>query len=175
MSWKTHVSNIAKKANRMLGFLRRSLKTTNKGLKEHAYKALVRPILEYSNTIWDPYYDNDIGALEKIQSRAARWVSHRYRRTSHISEIMTSLEWPTLQQRRKTARLEVFFKYNRGQIRVESDHLPRRKETQPTTQTRSYHDAQYEGPWTHMTIQTEGIFPAQCSRVEQPAKGGCCC
>ena len=40
-----------------------------------AYLSLVRPSLEYAASAWDPYLIKDITAIEKIQRRAARWVT----------------------------------------------------------------------------------------------------
>ena len=45
--WNTHISNICTKANRTLGFLRRTLYSCPQDVKEAAYKGMVRPILEY--------------------------------------------------------------------------------------------------------------------------------
>ena len=54
LRWNTHVSNICTKANRTLAFLRRSLYVCPQEVKEAAYKGLVRPVLEYSGSVWDP-------------------------------------------------------------------------------------------------------------------------
>ena len=54
LKWHTHVSNICSKANRTLGFLRRNLAACPKAVKESAYKGLVRPVLEYGSSVWDP-------------------------------------------------------------------------------------------------------------------------
>ena len=35
--------------------------------KAKAYLALVRPILEYSSTVWDPYLIKNINEIEKVQ------------------------------------------------------------------------------------------------------------
>ena len=43
------------KANRSLGFLRRNLSSCPEGVKEAAYKALVRPHVEYASSVWDPH------------------------------------------------------------------------------------------------------------------------
>ena len=45
LKWNTHVSNICTKANRAIGFLRRTLFSCPKNVKEAAYKGMVRPIL----------------------------------------------------------------------------------------------------------------------------------
>ena len=52
-------------------------------------------------SVWDPHTQADIKTLEKVQRRAARWVTSRYRQTSCVDSILTDLDWPTLQNRRK--------------------------------------------------------------------------
>ena len=46
LKWNTHISNICTKANRTLGFLRRTLFSCPQHVKEAAYKGMVHPILE---------------------------------------------------------------------------------------------------------------------------------
>ena len=50
-----HISNVTTKATRTLGLFRTSLKINSTSVKEWAYKATIRPILEYSCSVWDPY------------------------------------------------------------------------------------------------------------------------
>ena len=69
-------------------------------LKETAYKTFVRPILEYVSSSWAPFNDTDNGKIEKVQRRAARFVMNDYRRTSSVTEMLTNLDWDTLQERR---------------------------------------------------------------------------
>ena len=57
LRWNTHISNICTKANRTLGFLRRTLFSCPQNVKEAAYKGMVRPILEYGSSVWDPHPD----------------------------------------------------------------------------------------------------------------------
>ena len=38
------------------------------------YKALVRPHVEYANSVWSPYKKGDTEAIEKIQKRATKLV-----------------------------------------------------------------------------------------------------
>ena len=54
LSWKSHVTRISKTANKSLGFLRRNLKAKNPQLRERAYKAIVRPQLEYAALVGIP-------------------------------------------------------------------------------------------------------------------------
>ena len=54
LNWDQHINNICNKANKTLGFLGRNLKISNSSIKERAYKAFVRPTLEYASSVWDP-------------------------------------------------------------------------------------------------------------------------
>ena len=53
-----HVNTKVMKANRSLRFLRRNLSSCPEGVKEAAYKALVRPHMEYASSVWDPRLKN---------------------------------------------------------------------------------------------------------------------
>ena len=108
--WTEHIESITLKGNRLLGFLRRNLKIGSKTIKEQAYKMLLRPCLEYACTVWDPHTDTDCEKLERVQRRAARWVLNRHRNTSSVGEMLETLEWPSLADRRQRARLGMLYK-----------------------------------------------------------------
>ena len=78
--WNDHVNEITAKTNKTLHFLRRNLRICSAKSKERAYKALVRPIVEYSAIVWDPCVAKNIKQVEMIQRRAARSVLGRYDR-----------------------------------------------------------------------------------------------
>jgi len=59
-SWNKHVDSVVSKANGTSGFLWRNLQISSPSLKTTAYTSLVRPVLEYASTVWDPYI-NDVG------------------------------------------------------------------------------------------------------------------
>ena len=71
LKWRSHINQIASSADRTLGFIRRNLRNCDEHFKATAYISLVRSVLEYSSTVWDPYEDEDIKRLEKIQQKAA--------------------------------------------------------------------------------------------------------
>ena len=104
LSWKKHIDSISTKASKTLGFLRRNLKVGSIAIKDQAYKAMVRPQLEYACEVWDPHTANNIQSLEKIQRRAARWVVNCYRQTSSVGDMLEELEWQPLEDRRRRTR-----------------------------------------------------------------------
>jgi len=122
LSWNDHISNITKKANNTLAFLRRNLQLKSRNIKTQAYSGLVRPILEYAASVWDPYTKSNINKIEMIQRRAARYVCNDYRRTSSVTEMLQQLGWKSLEQRRKIIRLIMMYKLLNGL--VASDGLP---------------------------------------------------
>ena len=157
MQWDFHIDSISKKASKTLGFVRRNLKICNKKTKETAYKALVRPILEYSATVWDPCTANEIEALEKIQRRAARWVSNRHHQTSCVDSILESMNWPSLQQRRKKGRLEMFYKLHSGLVTIDSEYLP--KPSGNRLSSRKNNDLSYDIPTCSTRYRKMSFFP----------------
>ena len=58
-SWGCHVANVTKTAYQKLGFVRRNLQGAPKRTKATAYTCLVRPGMEYTAPIWDPYLQED--------------------------------------------------------------------------------------------------------------------
>ena len=99
LRWNTHISNICTKANRTLCFLRRTLFSCPQDVKEAAYKGMVRPILEYGSSVWDPYTDKLPEELEKVQNRAVRFVTRNYvYETGGMTGILGQLKWESLKK-----------------------------------------------------------------------------
>ena len=111
-----HISNTTNAGNKMLGFVRRNLRVNSKSAREKAYKMLVRPKVEYAASVWDPHTKDQISSIEKIQRRAARVVSNDHRKTSSVSKMLKELDWPTLENRRKAARLTTLYKIRKGAV-----------------------------------------------------------
>ena len=74
LKWATHIKEICSKASSRLGFIKRNLQHCPLTTRKNAYLALVRSSLEHGAAIWDPHYKNDIDRIEKIQSRAIRFI-----------------------------------------------------------------------------------------------------
>ena len=93
-----------------MGFIRRNLRHSKKDFKQTAYISLVRSVMEYACTVWDPYLKKDIDKLEGVQRRAARFVASDYRRHSSVTKMMKDLKWQPLHERRREKRLIFFHK-----------------------------------------------------------------
>ena len=106
---KVHYSNC------LLGFLKRNLPKNNscQTIREHSYRQLILPTLNYCATIWDPHHHNAINQIKMIQHHAARFVLNcpwcRYHHNS-ITHMLTELQWPTLQTLRTDARFILLYK-----------------------------------------------------------------
>ena len=106
LKWNTYVSNISTKANRTLGFLRRNLSACPQDAKESAYKGLVHPVLEYGSSVWDPSSMLLQEELEKVQKRAAKFITGNYiYETGSMTGILEQLKWKSLEKRRRDSRI----------------------------------------------------------------------
>ena len=104
LSWSPHVSDICKKARRLIGLLyRRFYKNTDTSTLLHLFKTFVRPHLEYCSTVWDPHLLGDIEALEKVQRFGLRMCLKKWDADRH--QVCELSQTPPLSTRRKVARL----------------------------------------------------------------------
>ena len=106
LSWNSHIDRTTKKANSMLGFLRRNLRINNSDTKAAAYKTLFRPNLKYCASVWSPY----TAAIEMVQRRATRYATNRYHNTSCVTDMLQDLDWGSLESRRVKIQLTLLFK-----------------------------------------------------------------
>jgi hypothetical protein len=154
LKWDTHINSTTSKASRTLGFVRRNLKICSRKAKASAYKALVRPLLEYASPVWDPVTTTCIDSLEKIQRRAARWAMQDFRRTSSVDDMLQELNWPSLQLRRKAARLTTLYKYKKGLFHIDTRYAPTTNQKKSRRQTNSQ---AYDVP-SHRTVYRQQTF-----------------
>ena len=135
LSWGSHIDRITGTAHKTLGFVKRNIKTKMSGVREAAYTTLVRPQLEYAAAIWDPHHKDKIDQIEKVQRRAARWTSCNFDTRASVSDLLETLGWRSLQQRRADARLCLFFKIVNNMVAVS---LPDYIQPNPRTSRRGH-------------------------------------
>ena len=105
-----HVNRVTKKANSMLGFLRRNLRHASEEAKTKALISMVRPNLDYCCTICISHHQDQKYRVEMVRRRVARFVTNRYRTTSSVTEMLDYLGWETHEARRTKLQLTVFTK-----------------------------------------------------------------
>ena len=142
LRWNTHVSNVCTKANRTLGFLRRNLYSCPEEVKEAAYKGLVRPVLDYGSSVWDPPGVVLQEELESVQKRAARFVTGNYNyETGRMTGFFVQLKWESLKKMRKDNRLILLYKGLKGKASVPTDDLITK-----TRRCRNQHSMAFQTP-----------------------------
>ena len=94
-----------------MGVIKRNLANCNQEVKVTAYQAIVRPLLEYATSAWDPHGKGHINALETVQRQAARFRKKEFgKEPGTVSRLMSELDWQSLETRRKISRVTMFFK-----------------------------------------------------------------
>ena len=93
LSFNQHVDNVCKKANAVLGFVRRNFKSCSRKIKEDLYFTYVKPVLEYAAAVWAPHTRRSINKLEFVQRRAARFVMNNYCQSNSVSNMLSYLHW----------------------------------------------------------------------------------
>ena len=113
LTWNDHIQKTVTSANKTMGFLRRNIRTKDPGIREIAYKTLVRPVLEYSFRVWSP-----CTKIEIVQRRVARWTLGRFSPYDSVSSMLGELGWRSVEERCTDARLCLFYKIVHGLVAV---------------------------------------------------------
>ena len=156
LRWDKHINNISNKASSVLGLLKRNLANCPTDVKSTAYKALVRPVLEYASAVWDPHHQCDVDKLESIQRRAARFCMADYSYKSSVNSMLQKLDWPLLKTRRHNTRLHMLYKINNNLVAINKDSL-----LVPSTRinTRLNHDMSFQIPYAKKNVYKNSFFP----------------
>ena len=101
-------------------------------------------------------YQKDKAALERVQRKAARFVTGNYDRTTSVTEMLQDLQWDTLETMRRHARLSTIYKMCHGLLDGDwGDYLITSKERR----TRGSHDFKFIVPKGHKDIFRFSFFP----------------
>ena len=140
LKWSHHINTVCKKASSTLGFIRRNLYHCPQQTRHTAYITLVRSVLDYGSTIWDPHLKCDIEKLERIQRQGARFITNDYksREVGSMTKMLEELDLKPMHQRRKDLRLTFLYKIVEGLVPAvpSEDYLtPQRNKRRITERT----------------------------------------
>ena len=98
LTWNHHIDQIISTANCYLAFIMRNMHQCPNHTKTTACKTLVRPLLEYYSSVWDPQSILLINKLEMVQRRAAHFYINAFKTKDKgcVTNMLTRLEWDTL-------------------------------------------------------------------------------
>jgi hypothetical protein len=113
LEFTEHIEIVAKKANQIMGTIRRNFSELNKTTFNLLYKSLVRPHMEYAQEVWSPRWKKDQDKLEKVQRRATKLVMGL--RQLPYEQRLRELNLPTLKHRRLRGDLITMYKITHGQ------------------------------------------------------------
>ena len=97
-----HIATATKKANHILGIIKISYQTRDAATISTLYKAMVRPHLEYANSIWGPFYKGDIKKAEAVQHRATKLIPEL--KDKPYEDRLKALQLTSLTYRRRKGR-----------------------------------------------------------------------
>ena len=109
LKWDKQYNKIISKANRTLFMLRRVLKQADTKTRQIAYFSLVRPLLEYGCTVWDPFLKKDIKRFEKVQNAALRFI-FKIKGQVSFTELRENIGMDSLAKRRRDLRCNFYMK-----------------------------------------------------------------
>ena len=121
LSFDQHISNITKKANQMLGIIKRTFNYMDKEIFSKLYKALVRSHLEYGNVVWSPHLKRQSLQIESIQRRATKLVPEC--REMDYNQRLRYLKLYSLKGRRERGDLIQVYKIFKGNDDIKPENI----------------------------------------------------
>ena len=112
-----HIISSVKKANKLLGLISRTLDYKSSDSILPLYKALVRPLLEFGSSFWNPYQQKDIDIIERVQRRVTKLIPHV--RNLEYNQRLSMLGLESLECRRMKIDMVQLYKILRGIDKVD--------------------------------------------------------
>ena len=109
-SWTEHINSICDKAWARLNLMRTLKFRVSRRSLEKMYISYVRPLIEYSDSVWDNCSTESKNQLESIHIEAARVITGATKLCS-IEKRFADLGWESLQKRGNKHKLVIFYKF----------------------------------------------------------------
>jgi len=112
LTFEDHICKKVKKANALMGVIRRTFNHLDKEVFKQLFVSIVRPHLEYGAPIWNPHHKHLITLVENVQRRATKQIPGM--RNLSYKERLKLLLLPTLEYRRYRGDMIEAFKMAHG-------------------------------------------------------------
>jgi len=155
LSWTKHINTIAAKANRASAFVHRNLRGCPREVQRTCYTGIVRPLVEYASTVWDPHQANLINTLEKTQRRAARRICQDFSPYSSASNLVRQLELDTLKSRRSVAKATMIYKMKNTLVDIDTSNV-----LLPSIRSSRGVKSKFQVPHTRTNTLLHSFFPS---------------
>jgi hypothetical protein len=149
----TYIDTITNKANSTRAFVQRNLPYCPRSIKATCYTTLVRPLVEYACTIWDPHTAQNIRKLEAVQRRSARFVMNNYTQSSSVTSMLDTLQWSSLEERRGRCKAIMMNRIVNGLVAIPPSDL------HPTSSAARGHTNRFMVPYAMTLIYKQSFFP----------------
>ena len=171
LNFSPYICQIVKKAFHRIFLLLRYFKSHDIKLLSLAYKIYVRPMLEYSTTVWSPHTKSNINMIEKVQRYFTRKILDNSSLPYH--ERLKILHLETLETRRQKNDLTMVYKIFHNEVDIVASHFF----TLSTSNTRRLHKFKLTPDTFRLKLKkyffTQRVIPLwnnlPCSIVDLPS------
>ena len=112
LTFDNHISRIVKKANAIVGMIRRSFVHLDAEIFKRLFTSIVRPHLEYGAPVWNPHTKKNIDIIENVQRRSSKRIPGM--QNLSYAERLRRLKLPTLSYRRYRGDMIEMYKISHG-------------------------------------------------------------
>ena len=165
---KKHVHKICGKANQTRQFWQRNLVACKPKIKLQCYNTFIRPIVEYSSSVWDPVGNNQLTKqTESVQGKATQWITNNWNYDISSRQIAKELQLQSLSEQRELARLKLLHSIYWGQKFVPQSIIPERT-WYTTIRFKSVYSRVgcYNNSFIPYTVKQWILFPREVVNIE---------
>ena len=121
LKFHKHTAIARKKANSILGIIKKTFINLDSTTLPLLYKSMVRPHLEYGNVIWGPHFKVDQQDIEKVQKRATKLISNL--KDLPYKQRLEILKLPSLMYRRRRGDMLQTYKIITKKVNINSNRF----------------------------------------------------
>ena len=114
-SFRPHINHIVAKASLRAKLILKCFVSRDPKLLSKAFSVFVRPILEFSSTVWSPCFKIDINKIESVQKRFTKACLPKLK----YNERLSVLGLQTLETRRIVSDLTTCYKLLNNKIDID--------------------------------------------------------